>query len=130
MQAYRRARRSSAPCAAPRASTYWRDRTRRCNRRRCSPAPASRFPPHIWLEPGEAIEGLAARVIFAADKAVVTEPVELVEQEWIVQFFIVRLVARGDARDLDVARDRHHLAQPHGHVAMQYLAVIDVELQF
>src|ERR1051326_3350496 len=124
------ARRWSAPCAARSASAYWPDRTRRCSRRRCSRAPASLFCPCVRLEPGEAIGGLAARVVFAADKAAIAEPVELIEQERIVQFLAVRLVARWNAGDLDVADDRHHLAQAHGDVAMDDLAMIDVELQF
>ena len=74
--------------------------------------------------------GLAARIVFAADEAGIAEPVQLGEQERIVQFLAVRLVARGNAGDLDVADDRHHLAQPHRHVAMDDLAMIDVELQF
>ncbi len=73
---------------------------------------------------------LAARVVFAADEAAIAEPVELGEQERIIQFLAVGLVARGNAGDLDMANDRHHLAQPHGDVAMDDLAVIDVELQF
>src|SRR5258707_2875181 len=125
-----RARRWSAPCAGRNGSTCWRGRTRRCSRRRCSPAPASRFHSGIALEPAEAIGGLSARVIFAADETAIAEPVEFTEQEWIIQFLAVRFVARGNARDLDMADDRHHLAQPHGHVAMDDLAVIDVELKF
>ena len=73
---------------------------------------------------------VAARIVFAADEAVIAKPVQLLEQERIVQFLAVGLVARRDAGDLDMADDRHHLAQRHGHVAMHDLAMIDVELQF
>src|SRR5258708_1784230 len=96
----RRARRWSAPCAGRNGSTCWRGRTRRCSRRRCSPAPASRFHSGIALEPAEAIGGLSARVIFAADEPAIAEPVEFTEQEWIIQFLAVRFVARGNARVL------------------------------
>src|SRR5581483_2487425 len=109
----------------PRASAYWQDRTRRYSRRRCSPARVSRFFPHIGPEPGKSIGRLTARVIFAADKTRITEPVELREQEWIVQLFIVGLVARRHACNLDMFDDRHHLSQPHGHIAMQDLTVVD-----
>src|SRR5207302_258519 len=117
-------RRWSAPCAGRSGSACWRDRTRRCNRRRCSPAPASRFHSGVGLEPAEAIDGPGPRVIFAADKTAVAEPVEFTEQERVVQFLAIGFVARGNAGDLDVTDDRHHLAQVHGDVAMDDLAVI------
>src|SRR5215212_5099471 len=103
---------------------------RRCSRRRYSPAPASRFYSGVRLEPAEAIGGFAARVIFAADKTAIAEPVEFAEQERIVQFLPIRLVTRGNAGDLDVADDGDHFSQPHGDVAMDDLAVIDIELKF
>src|ERR1035437_9292475 len=121
------ARRWSAPCAGRSGSACWRDRTRRCNHRRCSPVPASRFHSGVRLKPAEAIGGLATRVIFAADKTAIAEPVELPEQERIVQLLSVRFVTRRDAGDLDMTDDRHHLPQPHGYVAMEDLAVIDIE---
>src|SRR3954453_11002261 len=128
------ARRWSARCAGRRASACWRDRRRRCSRRQCSQGifslQVSRLHSRIRLEPDKAVGGLAARIIFAADEAGITEPVEFVEQERIVQLLAIRLVARGDAGDLDVADHRHHLAQPHRNVAMDDLAVIDVELEF
>src|SRR6202011_3543349 len=111
----RRARRWSAPCAGRSGSAYWRDRTRRCSRRQCSPAPASRFYSGIGLEPAEAVSGLAPRVIFAANKTAIVEPVQFLEQERIVQFFVVGLVTRGNAGDLDMTDDRHHRAPPHVH---------------
>src|ERR1700712_3561602 len=101
------ARRSSVPCASRNASAYWPDPTRPCSRRRCNPAPASRFRSGMGFEPAEAVRRLAARIVFAADKAAVAEPIQFLEQERIVQFFAVGLVARRDAGDLDVARDRH-----------------------
>src|SRR5689334_2758725 len=99
------ARQSSAPCAGRHGSACWRDRRRRCSRRRYSPAPKSCFCSGIGLEPAEAIDGLATRIIFAADEAGIAEPVELIEQERIVQLFAIGLVARGDAGDLGVADD-------------------------
>src|ERR1700742_3005971 len=101
------ARRWSAPCAGHIGSACWRDRRRRCSRRRCSrakgPWPVSRLHSGVGVEPAEPVSGLAARIIFAADKAAIAEPVEFTEQERIVQFLTVRLVARGNAGDLDVA---------------------------
>src|ERR1700733_15900149 len=106
---------------------------RRCSRRQCSQEimfwPESRFYSSVGLEPAEPVGVLAARVIFAADKTLVAEPVEFIEQERIVQFLAVGLIARGDAGDLDMTDQRHHLAQPHRNVAMDDLAVIDIELQ-
>src|SRR5207244_1668950 len=83
---------------------------RRWNRRRCSQEkhawPASLPCSGIGFEPAEAVDGLAARIVFAADKAVIAEPVEFGEQKWIVQLLAVGLIARGNAGDLDVADNR------------------------
>src|ERR1700761_1265505 len=95
----RPARRWSAPCAGRSGSACWRDRRRRYSRRRCSLTPASRFYSGIGLEPAEPIGGLAPRIIFATDETRVAETIEFIEQERIVQFFAIGLVARGNARD-------------------------------
>ena len=50
-------------------------------------------------QPAEPVDGLAARIVLAADEAAIAEPVEFGEQEGIVQLFAVRLVAR-NAGDL------------------------------
>ena len=42
--------------------------------------PRSRFYSGIGLEPAETIGGLAARIVFAADKAAIAEPVEFGER--------------------------------------------------
>src|ERR1700730_18234045 len=124
------ARRWSAPCAARIGSAYWRDRRRRCSRRRCSPASTSRSRSGVGPEPTETVTRIAARPVFAADEPGIAKVVQDIEQERIVQFFAGWLLARRDAGDLDMADDRHHLVQAHGDVAMQNLAVINIELQF
>src|SRR5580704_3964780 len=86
-------RRWSARCASPLASACWRGRRRRYNRRRYSRVSGSRLHSGIGLEPGQAIGGLAARIIFAADKALVAEPIKLGEQIRIVELLAIRLVA-------------------------------------
>src|SRR6185437_14021612 len=91
-----RARRWSGPCADDSGSGCWRDRTRRYSRRLCSPAPASPFYSGIRLEPAEAVDGVAARIIFAADKSAIAQAVEFAEQERVIQFLAVRFVARGN----------------------------------
>src|ERR1700712_4280176 len=96
------ARRWSARCADPGGSACWRDRRRRYSRRRCSQEIISRLHSRIGLEPAEAVGGFSAPIVSAADKAVIAEPVELGEQERIVQLLAVGLIARGDAGDLDV----------------------------
>src|SRR2546423_11032979 len=73
---------------------------------------------------------MAGWVLSAAEKTAIAQPIEFAEQERIIQFLAVRFVARGNTGDLDVTDDWHHLAQPHGDVAMNDLAVIHVELKF
>src|SRR5581483_3640360 len=110
-----------------RGSACWRGRRRRYSRRRCSRA--SRPCSRIFREPAETVGGLAARIVFATDEAGVAEPVDLLEHERIIQLLAVGLVARGNAGDLHMTDDRDHRAQVHRDVAMNDLAVIDVELQ-
>ena len=85
--------------------------------------------PPVRLEPAKPGQSRRSRVIFTADEALVTEAVQLGEQEGVVQLFAIRFVPRRHAGDLDVAGNRSKRAQSHDHVAMHDLAVVDVELQ-
>src|SRR4029453_12522194 len=107
-----RARRWSAPCAGRSGSACWRGRRRRCNRRRCSRAPASRLCSGVRLEPAETVGGPAARVVFTANKTLVTEAVQFSEQERIIQLLAVRLVARGNTGDLEITLYWNHFPPP------------------
>src|SRR5262249_59780301 len=83
----------------------------------------------VLHDPAETVGGLAARIVFAADETGVAEPVDLVEHKGIVQLLAVRLIARGNAGDLHVPDHGHHFTQVHRHIAMDDLAVKDVELE-
>src|ERR1700733_4261195 len=85
--------------------------------------------PPVGLEPGKPLERGGAGIVFAADIAVVAEPVELGEQEGEVQLLAVRLVSRRDGGDLDVADDRLQRAERHRYVPMQDLPMIHIELK-
>src|SRR5947209_4077941 len=83
----------------------------------------------VGRKPAESCFRPGPRAVFAADKAVIAQPVEFLEEERKVQFAAVGLVATGYASDLDMADERHEPAQRHRDVAVQNLAVIDIELQ-
>src|SRR5262245_4657240 len=81
------------------------------------------------LGPAEALEGGAARLVLAADPAVVAAGIYLGEQPAVVEVARVRLTAIGRVGDLVVAREGGVFLDRDGHVAILDLPVIDVELQ-
>src|SRR5271166_3815911 len=83
----------------------------------------------VWRKPAKAFARTRARIVLAADEAVVAEAVQFREQERIVELLARRLVARWHACDLDMTGDPHHPPQRHGHVPVQDLTMVDVELQ-
>src|SRR5260370_4446421 len=81
------------------------------------------------LGPSEALDGAAARLVFAADPALVAAGVDLLQQPAVVQVAFVRLAAIGRVGDLVVASEGRVLLDGDGDVAILDLAVVEGELQ-
>src|SRR5215510_12143888 len=81
------------------------------------------------LGPAEALERGAARLVLAADPAVVAAGIDLGEQPAVVEVARVGLTAVGRVGDLVVARESFVLLHRDGNVAVLDLTGIDVELQ-
>src|SRR5262245_29827021 len=81
------------------------------------------------LGPAEAFQRGAARLVLAADPALVAARVELGEQPAVVEVASIGLSAVGRVGDLVVAREAGILPHRDGDVAVLHLTVIDVELQ-
>src|SRR5918995_5075281 len=79
-------------------------------------------------EPAEAFLGLAFRLVLAADPAVVADPVEVAEQERVVDFARTRLVSARIVGKLDMGDPRQVLLDRAGEIAFHDLHVIDVVL--
>ena len=71
-----------------------------------------------------------SRLVFAADIAGIAERVEPVQDHVVVRLAGARLAARRGGGDLHVADDRQQLSEAGQHVAVENLAMVDVELQF
>src|SRR5712691_4257382 len=82
----------------------------------------------ICARPAQAVLGLCARPIFAADPAAVAGAVEGREDLGIIDLALVRLVARGHRGDLHVRDMGQMLLEPSDQVAADDLGVIEVEL--
>ena len=87
------------------------------------------YPCGATAKTSQSLDRLAAWPVFASDETRIPEPIQLIEQERVIQFLGRRLIPRGDTRDLYVPNDRHQSPERNGHVAMDDLAMIDVELQ-
>src|SRR5947207_10626950 len=83
----------------------------------------------VALAPTQAGNGIAGRVVFAADPAGVAELVDPAEQILPADLAGARLVPVGHVADLDVLDLWHQLAEPRREIALRDLAVIRVELQ-
>src|SRR5690348_15031881 len=80
------------------------------------------------LQPPEAVFGATARTVFATDPAVVSEFVEQAKQVAVVHLAVIRLVARGYARNLDMADTVDMLAEGRCQIALDNLRVIKIHL--
>ena len=80
-------------------------------------------------EPAQSREGAGARPVFASDMALIAEAVEFRQHEPCVELLAKRLVAPGHPSNLHVTNEADKSFQAHGDVAMENLAMIDVELQ-
>src|SRR5262249_1099134 len=81
------------------------------------------------LGPAEALQRAPARLVLAADPAVVAARIDFGEQPAVVEVARVGLAAVGWVGDLVMARERGVFSHRHGNVAILHLTVIDVELQ-
>src|SRR5215470_2967057 len=99
--------------------------------RHSSPERSPRLPQRdvARLGPAKALDGGAARLVLAADPAVIAAGVDLGEQPAIVEIAHVGLAAVGGIGDLVVAGEGGVLLHGDGHVAVLDLPVIDVKLQ-
>src|SRR5476649_2350788 len=83
-------------------------------------------------EPAQAVGGTSARPIFTADPSAIAERIDEIEKVRIVDFARIRLVAVGNACNLNMADARvapfHVTAKLDGQVAFDDLAVVTVEL--
>src|SRR5437879_4498003 len=78
--------------------------------------------------PAQAVFGSAARAVFAANPALVTETIEQCEDFGIIDLALVRLVPRRHRRDLHVSDQRQMLFESPDEIAADDLRVIEVEL--
>src|SRR6187402_594586 len=83
----------------------------------------------VRLDPAEPVRGRGFGFVLAADPAVVANPLEELEQEWIVDLARTRLVAPGIVRELQVPNLGEVPLDRGGQVALHDLHVIDVVLQ-
>src|SRR5205823_671630 len=87
-------------------------------------------PSHaVALAPGEALDGVAERRVFAADPSRISELVDAPEHVFPADLAGPRLVPAGHIGQLHVLDRGQQLFQAGGHVALRGLAVIDIELQ-
>src|SRR5581483_3115189 len=88
-----------------------------------------RFRHHtIRPRPAETILGACARPVFAGDPIGPAEPVERLEDLRMMDFALVRLVARRHRSDLDVTDQRLVLLEAADQMPLHDLHVIEVEL--
>ena len=92
-----------------------------------SPASTQRYA--AGLGPAEAFNCRAARLVFAADPALVAARVDFFQQPRVVQVARIRLAAIGRVGDLVVTGEGRVLLHGDGHVAVLDLPVINVELK-
>src|SRR5216684_6543445 len=86
--------------------------------------------PPKFVQPSETRHRPGARPILAADPSLVTELVQEIEQRVAVELPAVRLVAVGNASDLDVADVVQRPAQLGRQIALDDLRVIEIHLHF
>src|SRR5664279_2504929 len=82
----------------------------------------------ISLAPAQPVLGAPARPVFRADPALVAERIHRREYAWVIDLALVRLVARGHGRALQMADHRQMLLQAVEEVAAHDLHMIKIEL--
>src|SRR5579872_3481679 len=80
------------------------------------------------IKPRESRGGAVRRTVLAADKAVVLQIVERLEDVAVVDFADVRLVPVRHARDLHVADMRQPLSQLRSEIALDDLRMVEIHL--
>src|SRR5258708_39524594 len=94
--------------------------------RRMRSAPFRRHA--VSFGPAEAVLGARPRLIFAADKAVITQSIERREYRRVIDFAVVRFAARRHRGDLDMADQGTEFFEAPDQVAADNLHVIKIEL--
>ena len=80
-------------------------------------------------DPGQACFDGCQRPIFAADPALVAEPIDQRQQERVVDFARARLMPARIVGDLDMGDLRHRRFETAGEVALHHLHMIEIGLQ-